>query len=350
MWVAVEALAQPQTPSLALEDYSRSAGASPARSTSPIPNDTDQFRHLVDVEIEIRPSHQCKLLRLVDGTGARPLMASKSDPAVISSTIDLSDMRQNGLLILALVELPPVFSITSSPPLSSSSSLLADLEVHLGSHMVQYMSVQLKTRLAAPPFAPGIGSSFDIPRRVGAKGLVRRHDSASIWASANTRSSPGLFPIIAAHWGLHKAHEAIHNHMLIMAHTSPESCRNDQTTNVRPQVRKSTNEIEAARVPQRRTSLQRTPSPQPVLDRAQQIWMTIKRAHSGDHPDMAAATIRRDLSRNYGSVAPARASFLSIDETASARGDLSNKVGGHGKENCRPKDMIASVWRRHPQS
>lgn len=252
---------------------------------------------IVDVEMEINASHDCRIIQIVKEGGVcprRPFGLPRSH-----MTMNFPKIGSSGCLVMILVELPSIRSGSEENSAPRYSSAFTDLEIQLGCHVVEFLNVVLEFRQQVEEPAQDLNFVINqgAQRRIQGSGIIKRHDTTSIWAATRYSHPPvDFFPTMASHWGQARAHEVSYSLSTKASSVFKDKGAAGLIASPRPLARTSSHEIESERVPQRRTSLQRTPSPQPLLDRAQQIWLTIRRAHSGDQPEPRSAFASRNTS------------------------------------------------------
>jgi len=252
---------------------------------------------IVDVDMEINASHDCRIIQIIregDACPRSPFGLPRS-----RMTINFPKIGSSGCLVMVLVELASIHSASKENSALNSLAKFTDLEIQLGCHVIKLLNVTLKFRQQIDVIDHDLDFvvSQGAQSRVSASAIIKRHDSASIWATARYNYPPvDFFPTMASHWGQARAHEVSYSLSAKVSSVFKDKGVAEPIAPPRPSARTSSHEIESARVPQRQTSLKRTPSPQPLLDRAQQIWLTIRRAHSGDQPEHMSAFASRNTS------------------------------------------------------
>ncbi|KAH7030890.1 uncharacterized protein B0I36DRAFT_115508 [Microdochium trichocladiopsis] len=303
LWVAIEVL-PPQTNSHWLNPNNFSGPSrSSSSSTASIESEFEDHKcGSVDVDLELRPGQDCRVLQFMDEKSVRYYDSIGSSTSYPSAK--LRDIGRKGHLVMVLMSLPsdrPAHVVHSAP---ASSALFEDLEIHLGCNVVNLLKVTVRVRHGPGILTtkPGYSPPGNAWRELRATAIVKRYDSTSIWSlGCLSPSHVDLFPTMISHWGRARAHDAAHSLMPVLRSGNKYGDMFCTTPQLLARRQAPSNEIEAKHVPQRRASLQRTPSPQPLVDRAPQIWMSIRRAHSGDQPGPSIAHAKRNMSSGHTS-------------------------------------------------
>ncbi|RYP32364.1 hypothetical protein DL767_005229 [Monosporascus sp. MG133] len=275
MWVAIEISGQLSKPSVPDDVH----GMQDLNNFMPVHHGgggLSRYGYLYDIKIEVLPTAHSSVIDIIDD-GIRMISPGSS------------------LLILAYVDVD-----ASKPPQASGKhkhepdDLIADLEFQLGSVKTEYIQVRLSYCHSGFPMLEDVSTTSGISSRrsrieTTAVGVVKRHNTTSIWSPRPTPASNALFPIIASHWGPGRAHDVMNK--IMARRSSPRRIPKSNSrgmTNVRasensPQIPVRTDKGAAIRVPQRKASLenQQQSTPDDAMDPARKIWTEMRRKTSG---------------------------------------------------------------------
>lgn len=223
-----------------------------------------RYGYLYNVKVDILPIAESSIIDVIGNTPTTTLTPGSSFIKLAHIRLGASKARQ------------------ANRSKRDPSDLMADLESQLGSSQAEYMQVRLSYRHSGfPSFGDFTTddsvSTYQTRLETVVTGVVKRHNSTSLWSPQPAPRLDPLFSAIISHWEPAQANNVMHQ--VMMNRFGPRSTRGGWSEDIiQPPSRTGT----APPIPQRQGSLRRL-SPEKIMDPARKIWTELRRTSSSNN-------------------------------------------------------------------